>query len=82
MKRIGKFQVSWPIVESGHFHLILAKMEFIPYKVECLYSNQTFLYEGLSWLFDEKASWTDIPMYKIHVTNLDNHDYYVEAIKI
>lgn len=51
--KIGKFYVSRDAVMSPRFHAVLAEMEFVPLRVECLFLGDKFEYIGLSKFFDE-----------------------------
>lgn len=79
LERIGKFYVEWRLIESGKLHLILAKLEFVPYRVECLYSSKRFLYEGLSSLFERKSRLEESPIYEITVLDFGANVFSVKV---
>ena len=52
-RRIGKFYVSDELIKENSFAKLLAKMEFIPLRVEHLGYEGRFEYIGTSPLFNE-----------------------------
>jgi hypothetical protein len=54
MKRIGRFFATHAIVYSEAMPKILAKMEFVPLRVEYMEYMRRFEFIGLSPMFEEK----------------------------
>lgn len=70
MKRIGKFYVRFDDLESGRIGPVLAKMLFVPYRVESiLYANRVE-FIGTSPLFREVTENLITPEYEIVVNDL------------
>ena len=64
-RRIGKFMVAIPLVESGEIGKALGLMEFVPLRVEALWYASAFEYIGISPMFAEKDMCSTVPEYRI-----------------
>ena len=80
-RRIGKFYVPISMTRQENFASILAKMRFVPLRVECLYYAGKFEYIGTSPLFDEVEQATMTPEYTVTV-NEENDDMTVSVAKM
>ena len=72
-KRYGKFTVTQEVVENNpeEWARTLAEMQFVPLRVERMYSNYGFEYIGYSPLFDEVEEGMIPPEYRINLTRTD-----------
>lgn len=80
VKRFGKFYVSREILEGEDFSEVLAKMKFVPYHVNCVHMGDTFVFTGVSPLFDEVLEGRAIMVYGINVTRTKANHLYVSVI--
>jgi hypothetical protein len=69
-RKMGKFYVSYEAVDSGRIAPALAKMQFVPFRVEALHYADRFEYVGTSPLFQEMDPATVIPEYDIIINDL------------
>jgi hypothetical protein len=80
-RRIGKFYVPISMTRQENFALILAKLQFVPLRVECLYYADKFEYIGTSPLFDEAERGILVPEYTVTV-NEENEEVTVSVAKM
>lgn len=70
---MGKFYVIRPVVDTGKVAAVLAKMEFVPFRVEYLAHKDEFEYIGVSSLFAEiPIGFGETPTYTITVNDLND----------
>lgn len=79
-RRIGKFYVDYDCVVEGDIKDTLAKMKFVPLRVEMLVEKMQFEYVGISPLFDNCKIGQTTPIYTILVNNL-GHDISISVKK-
>jgi len=69
-RRIGKFHVRWDVVEDyATMSRVIAIMGFVPVRVEALFAQRAFLYEGFSDKFYEVSDFDIIPEYDVAIIN-------------
>jgi len=79
--RIGKFNVDCKALCYSNWPKILAAMEFVPLRVECMYYSQ-YEYIGFSPIFRElEQSETRAIFYDLKITESENGEFTVEAIE-
>ena len=66
-RRMGRFYIAYDIVMSEKVWPVLAKMKFVPLRVEFLATKNMFEYDGISPMFDPIELGQIIPVYDITV---------------
>jgi hypothetical protein len=67
-KRLGKFYINKSMIDEKDTPDILARMAFVPYRVELLAYRNDFEFIGTSKLFDEHTIGYDVPEYQIVIS--------------
>ena len=82
--RYGRFTVTTHLIEDHpeEFSAILAQMQFIPMKVERLYSNYGFEYIGYSPMFEEIAEGMICPEYEMVLEKDENGDVRLKSVEV
>ncbi len=80
--KTGKLYVSGEMVKEDELGKVLAKMEFVPLRVEYLYVEDRFEYTGNSPLFDNVEIGMLVPEYHIKITKAEDGEIFVVAKKI
>ncbi len=79
--KIGKFYISFEMINNGKIASVLAKMEFIPTRVENIYHRQVFEYIGISSLFRDKGKGEMVPEYTVTINN-SLGEFFVEVNEV
>ena len=77
----GVFYVSSDLVRNNieDFAKALSIMEFVPFRVEHLYENMTFEYQGVSKFFDHLDEGKRLRKYEVIISKNDDGDISVEV---
>ena len=79
--QIGKMYVSEHLVLSECFADALAKIRFVPVRVEMLYERMAFEYIGHSPAFRELAKGEIIPEYELNISTLAGGIVNIEIVE-
>jgi hypothetical protein len=82
MERIGKFTVAESVMRSEVFPYVMAKMRFVPYRVEFIYHQRAAEYIGFSWMFDEEPSYCAPREYVLTVSDVRDEDGKIIDVEV
>lgn len=74
MERTGKFTVAESVMRSEVFPFVMAKMRFVPYRVEYIYHLNAAEYIGFSWMFEENPEYCVPREYVLAVSEVRDKD--------
>ncbi len=81
-KRLGKFYISKAAVEEKETPDILARMGFVPWRVEFLAHRNNFEYIGTSKLFDEHKIGYTVPEYQIIISTAKGKKNEIKIVDV